>query len=213
MEDRDEYARGDAEPTRRVDAGVIEPIDGWQPSGEPGQDTEPLAAQPADDGTTQRRPYVASPPQQPPYIPGSDDGDRAPASADPWAASQHPAPRRNPFAWVSAVLAVILAIVIAFQVGSCTATNRVASRAASSPTAVEPSSPEAATTAPETGESADSSGGETLGSLAGDALDKLGSIDLGDARSQLGDAASQLGEGARNAAGAAADLLDRIANN
>lgn len=110
MEDRDEYARGDAEPTRRVDAGVTEPIDGWQPSGEPGQDTEPLAAQPADDGTTQRRPFVASPPQQPPYIPGSDDGDRAPASADTWAASRHPTPRRNPFAWVAAVLAVILAI-------------------------------------------------------------------------------------------------------
>ena len=211
MEDRDEYARGDAEPTRRVDAGVIEPIDGRQPSGEPGQDTEPLAAQPADDGTTQRRPYVASPPQQPPYIPGSDDGDRAPASADPWAASQHPAPRRNPFAWVSAVLAVILAIVIAFQVGSCTATNRAASRAVSSPTAVEPSSPEAATTAPETGESADSSGGETLGSLAGDALDKLGSIDLGDVRSQLGDTASQLSEGDKNAAGFAAELLNRLA--
>lgn len=213
MEDRDAYARGDAEPTRRIDAGVTEPVGGWQPSGEPGQDTEPLAAQPADDGTTQRRPFVASPPQQPPYIPGSDDGDRAPASADTWAASRHPTPRRNPFAWVAAVLAVILAIVIAFQVGSCTATNRAASRAASSPTAVEPSSPEATTTAPETGESADSSGGETLGSLVGDALDKLGSIDLGDARSQLGDAASQLGEGARNAAGAAADLLDRIANN
>lgn len=218
MEDRDEYARGGAAPTRRVDAGVTEPIGGWRPSGEPGQDTEPLAAQPADDGTTQRRPYVASPPQQPPYIPGSDDGDRAPASADPWAASRHPAsrhpaPRRNPFAWVAAVLAVILAIVIAFQVGSCTATSQAASRAASSPTAVEPPSPEAATTAPETGESADSSGGETLGSLVGDALDKLGSIDLGDVRSQLGDAASQLSEGAKNAAGSAADLLNRLANS
>lgn len=213
MEDWDEYARGGAAPTRRVDAGVTEPIGGWRPSGEPGQDTEPLAAQPADDGTTQRRPYVASPPQQPPYIPGSDDGDRAPASADPWAASRHPAPRRNPFAWVAAVLAVILAIVIAFQVGSCTATSQAASRAASSPTAVEPSSPEAATTAPETGESADSSGGETLGSLVGDALDKLGSIDLGDVRSQLGDAASQLSEGAKNAAGSAADLLNRLANS
>lgn len=218
MEDRDEYARGGAAPTRRVDAGVTEPIGGWRPSGEPGQDTEPLAAQPADDGTTQRRPFVASPPQQPPYIPGSDDGDRAPASADPWAASRHPAsrhpaPRRNPFAWVAAVLAVILVIVIAFQAGSCTATSQAASRAASSPTAVEPSSPEAATTAPETGESTDSSGGETLGSLVGDALDKLGSIDLGDVRSQLGDAASQLSEGAKNAAGSAADLLNRLANS
>ena len=213
MEDRDAYARGDAEPTRRIDAGVTEPVGGWQPSGEPGQDAEPLAAQPADDGTTQRRPFVASPPQQPPYIPGSDDGDRAPASADTWAASRHPTPRRNPFAWVAAVLAVILAIVIAFQVGSCTATNRAASRAASSPTAVEPSSPEATTTAPETGESADSSGGETLGSRAGDALDKHGTIDLGDVRSQLGDAASQLSEGAKNAAGSATDLLNRLANS
>lgn len=213
MEDRDEHARGDAAPTRRVDAGVTEPIGGWQPSGEPGQDTEPLAEQPADDGTTQRRPYVASPPQQPPYIPGSDDGDRAPVSAGPWAASRHPVPRRNPFAWVAAVLAVILAIVIAFQVGSCTATDQAASKAAGSPSAEEPASPKATAAEPRTDDAPAPSGDDTLGSLVGDALDKLGSIDLGDMRSKLGDAASQLSEGAKNAAGSAADLLDRLANS
>lgn len=215
MEDRDEYARGDAEPTRRIDAGVTEPVGGWQPSGEPGQDTEPFAARPQADGATRRHPYVESPPQQPPYIPGSGTERRSPSPASGWEGGPRPSADRNPFAIIAAVLAIALAIVIAFQVGSCTASGQAASKAADASAAQEPTSPKAATSSSdaETSEPSGSSGGETLGSLVGDALDKLGSIDLGDARSQLGDAASQLGEGVRNAAGAAADLLDRIANN
>lgn len=201
MGEWDETPRTDDEPTRRMP--------GAEPRGD--ASTQPLSAAGSREDT-RPQPVVEAPPQQPPYIPGSGDGGRQGTSED-WGAIEEWGghggnPRgRNPFAILAAILAVALVAVIAFQVGSCSASGQTTPQPSTDAAAQPaPASPSAKSESPETDDSGDSAGDETLGALAGDALDKLGSIDVGEAKTQLS-------EGAKNLAGSAASLLDRFANS
>lgn len=208
MGEWDETPRTDDEPTRRMPET-------------PSHDDAPTqslgAAGLPDD--TRPQPAVEAPPQQPPYIPDSEDDGRwnapdARSGTDGWRGRGGDPRGRNPFAIVAAILAVALVAVIAFQVGSCSAAGQAApSPSTGEPAQAAPTSPSAKSESPETDDpgdsadnSADNAGDETLGALAGDALDKLGSIDVGEAKTQLS-------EGAKNLAGSAASLLDRFANS
>ena len=177
-------------------------------------ETSPFPRVP-DDGTVRMPRPVEAP------------GRRAPAPAPspaPVPGTSRPPQGRNPYKALSAVLALALVAVVAFSVGGCVAGAEGvrAGRAEERQPAGERTFGSGAETssATETPDAAETPGAdgekdaqdETLGSLAHDLADKLGSIKLDDVKQKLSDAADKVGEASKDLASDAADLLDAYAN-
>lgn len=133
---------------------------------------------------------------------------------------------RNPYKALSVVLGLLLVAVVAFMVGGYVG-GSAAPTAPTTPVAPHDEDSSSSPSGPLVGHSAEDkdetggsagdesgdSGDDTLGSLAQDLADKIGSVDVDDVTQKLSEGADKLTELSKDLASGASDLLDQYANS